>query len=85
MPKVQTAGKAKAFIFVSAEITGDGTAQSTAHGLGRVPDLVFVVPTDTAPATVGVYTATEGTHTADNVIVTVTNLKKYKVVAISSG
>lgn len=67
--------------FVSAEQTGNGAAQSIAHGLGLTPRAVLVIPTDTAPATVGAYTAVEGTHTATNVVVTVTNGKKYKVVA----
>jgi len=69
-------------VFVSTEQTGTGSSQSIAHGLGVTPSKVFVSPTDTAPATVGVYTATEGTHTATNVLVTVTSGKKYKVIAI---
>ena len=69
--------------FVSAEQTGTGSAQNIAHGLGVVPALVMVAPTDTAPATVGVYTVTEGTHDATNVIVTCTSGKKYKVLAIA--
>jgi hypothetical protein len=68
-------------IFVSAELTGTGGAQNVAHGLGVVPGLVFVAPTDTAPATIGVYTVTEGAHDATNVIVTVTSGKKFKVLA----
>lgn len=83
MATEKVAGLATNRIFVSSEITGSGSAQSTPHGLGKVPKLVLVVPTDTAPATVGVYTATEGVHTATNVIVTVTNLKKYKVWAFA--
>jgi hypothetical protein len=67
--------------FVSAEQTGNGSAQNVAHGLGLVPSAVLIVPTDTAPATTGAYTATEGTHTETNVVVTVTSGKKYKVFA----
>ena len=70
-------------VFVSAEQTGTGSAQSIAHGLGVVPSKVVIVPTDTAPATTGAYTATEGAHTSTNVVVTVTSGKKYKAVAIA--
>ena len=72
---------AKAKAFVSAEQIGNGTAQSIAHGLGVIPAAVLIVPTDTAPATIGDYTAVEGTHTSTNVVVTVTSGKKYKVMA----
>ena len=72
---------AKAKTFVSTEQTGDGTAQSIAHGLGATPAAVLIVPTDTTPATTGAYTAAEGTHTSTNVVVTVTSGKKYKVMA----
>ena len=68
-------------VFVSAEQTGNGSAQNIPHGLARVPSLVLVVPTDTAPATAGVYTVTEGSHDAVNCVVTVTSGKKYKVLA----
>jgi hypothetical protein len=68
-------------LFVSSEQTGTGSAQNVAHGLGVVPALVFLAPTDTSPATVGVYTVTEGTHDATNVVVTVTSGKKFKVLA----
>jgi len=70
-------------IFVSTEQTGDGNAQNIAHTLGVAPLAVFVAPTDTAPATTGAYTVTEGVHDATNVIVTVTASKKYKVMAIA--
>jgi hypothetical protein len=67
--------------FVSTEQTGTGSAQSIAHGLGRAPSLVLIAPTDTAPATTGAYTVTEGTHDATNIVVTVTTGKKFKVLA----
>lgn len=70
-------------IFVSAELTGTGSAQNVAHGMAVVPAAVFVAPTDTNPATLGQYTVTEGTHDAANVVVTVTLSKKFKVLAIS--
>ena len=67
--------------FVSTQQTGTGSPQNIAHGLGRVPTQVLVAPTDTAPATVGAYTVTEGTHTSTNVVLTVTSGKKFKVLA----
>jgi len=68
-------------IFTSTEQTGTGSAQNIAHGMARPPVHVLVIPTDTAPATIGQYTATEGAHDATNVIVTVTSGKKYKILA----
>jgi hypothetical protein len=64
--------KAKAMVFVSTEQTGNGASQNVAHGLTGTPSAVLIVPTDTSPATAGVYTAVEGT---------VTTGKKYKVFA----
>ncbi|MBT9144142.1 MAG: hypothetical protein DDT29_02558 [Dehalococcoidia bacterium] len=72
---------AKASVFISAEQTGNGLTQSVAHGLAATPAGVLIVPTDTAPATTGAYTAIEGAHTTTNVVVTVTSGKKYKVFA----
>lgn len=69
--------------FLSTEQTGTGSAQNVAHGLGVVPEIVIVYPTDTSPATVGVYTMVEGTHTTTNVVVTVTSGKKFKVFALA--
>lgn len=69
--------------FQSAEQTGTGSAQNVAHGLGVVPGLVLIYPTDTSPATAGVYAMVEGSHDATNVIVTVTSGKKFKVLAIA--
>lgn len=71
----------KAKLFVSTEQTGTGSAQNVAHGLAVTPAVVLIIATDTAPATVGVYTAVEGTHTATNVVATVTSGKKFKVLA----
>jgi hypothetical protein len=66
--------------FKSTEQTGDGTEQSIAHGLGRVPALVIVVPTNSSDTTA--YTFVEGTHTSTNVLVTATTGAKYKVIAL---
>lgn len=67
--------------FKSANQTGTGAAQNIAHGLGRVPTFVLVVPVDLTPATVGQYAATEGAHDATNVVVTVTTGKIFRVFA----
>jgi hypothetical protein len=64
--------------FLSAEITGNGSAQSTAHGLATVPTLVFAIPSN---MTAGAFVVAYGTHTDTNAIVTVTNGEKYRVVA----
>lgn len=76
-----TVTAAKAKVFQSTEQTGTGAAQNIAHGLGAIPSIVLIIPTDTAPATVGQYTAVEGAHDVTNVVVTVTTGKKYKVFA----
>jgi hypothetical protein len=67
--------------FISTEQTGTGSPQSIAHGMGIIPTRVTCIPTDTSPATAGVFTVTEGTHDATNAIVTVTSGKKFKLVA----
>jgi hypothetical protein len=69
-------------VFVSTEQTGDGNPQNIAHGLGVVPTQVFVSVTDLpdAAAETG-FVITEGAHTSTNVVVTVTNTVKYKVLA----
>lgn len=84
-PFVGTTGKLGTVskFFKSTEQTGNGSAQNIAHGLGVTPSLAFVLFTDTAPATAGVATMTEGTHDATNVVVTMTTGKKYKVVAFA--
>ena len=64
--------------FLSAEITGDGSAQSTAHGLATVPTLVFAIPSD---ITGGAFGVAYGTHTTTNAIATVTTGEKYRIVA----
>jgi hypothetical protein len=74
---------AKMSVFKSSEQTGTGSAQNIAHGLGVAPGLVIVYPTDTSPATAGVYAMTEGSHGSTNVVVTVTTGKKFKVVAFA--
>jgi hypothetical protein len=84
MAKKQIAGLAKVFMFVSAEQTATGNAQSVAHGLGKVPALVFVIPTS-HPGTpdTGAFDIAEGTHTFENVVLTVTADVTFKVVAVA--
>ena len=74
---------AKMNVFKSSVLTGTGSTQNVAHGLGSVPGLVMVYPTDTSVSTEGVYVATEGSHTSTNVEVTVTDGKKFIVVAFA--
>lgn len=68
----------KISFFKSTEQTGTGSAQNIAHGLGRTPTLVVVVPTSTNNG----HTFVEGTHTSTNVVVTATNGATYKVIAL---
>ena len=68
-------------IFVSTEQTGAGTAQNVPHGLGVVPFKVFFCLTEFA-GTADVDVA-PGTHTATNVVVTVTSGVKFQVVALA--
>lgn len=69
---------ATAAFFMSEPVTGNGSAQSTAHGFGSIPTLTFAVPVD---LTGGVYAVIHGTHTTTNCIFTVTTGEKYRVVA----
>jgi hypothetical protein len=64
--------------FKSGTITGTGTAQSTAHSLGRTPALVLVIMAEGGVAGV----VTEGAHDGTNVIVTAPSGMDYKVVAL---
>jgi len=70
-------------MFISAERTATGSVENVAHGLGVVPSAVVAVPTDTSPATAGVFTVTEGTHTTTNAVVTITASKKYKLLVFA--
>lgn len=63
---------------LSAEITGNGSSQDTAHGLGATPTLVFAIPSNLSG---GAAVVTYGTHDATNAKVTMTTGEKYRVVA----
>lgn len=69
---------APASVFLSTEQTGNGAPQNVAHGLGAVPALVFVVPSD---ITGGAFAVVYGSHTSTNAIITATTGEKYRVVA----
>jgi len=76
---------AKAAVFVSTEQAATGAPQNVAHGLGAVPSLVLVVPTDGhdgagSPGT-QMPDIAEGAHDATNVVVTVTAGASFKVLA----
>jgi len=68
--------------FHSAEITADGTEQSTAHGLGATPTLVIVYKTADTRGTWAAWSLVEGTHDATNVKVTGTSGIKYRIFAM---
>jgi len=67
-------------VFQSAEVTGNGASQNTAHGLGVVPSLCWAVFTNISG---GAATITIGAHDATNAKFTVTNGEKYRVYAIA--
>lgn len=64
--------------FKSTEQVGNGSEQDIAHGLGRVPSLVIVQPTELT----GIGSIVEGTHDGTNVKVTAVSGDKYKVIAL---
>lgn len=65
---------AKAAAFFSAQVSGTGSAQNVAHGLGATPSAVLIVPTDGG-------TAVPGTHDGTNVKFTGTSGKKFDILA----
>lgn len=65
-------------VYLSGSQTGNGSAQTFKHGLGCIPGFVLVQVDDEATAT-----ATLGTMTATDVVVTVTNAKTYKIAAFA--
>ena len=67
-------------VFVSAETASTGRAQNVAHGLGYIPSRVLVSFSE-----FGASEACDvalGTHTTDNVVLTVTNSRKFFVIAM---
>ena len=78
--EVATASTMGTGLFVSAEQTATGSAQNVAHTLGVVPSQVFIALTG-GPAAYTQPTVTQGTHTATNVVATVTLNWKFRVIA----
>jgi hypothetical protein len=76
---LQNAATSTQLAFISAPVTGNGSPQNTAHGLGVVPDLTIAIPQS---LTGGVYAVTAGAHTSTNAIFTATTGEAYTVVAI---
>lgn len=66
--------------FQSGSQTGTGSSQNVAHDLGAIPDMVIVQVDDESTAT-----AILGTHTATNIVLTVTNAKTFKILAWVNG
>jgi len=66
--------------FVSAEQTASGASQNVAHGLGSTPTKVLVSVTDNTASSN--FIIVEGSHTATDVVVTVTAGVKFKVLAM---
>jgi hypothetical protein len=64
--------------FKSTEITATGSNVDTAHGLGRTPALVLVIPTELT----GIGSLVEGAHDSTNIKVTGVSGDKYVIVAL---
>jgi len=67
--------------WLSAEVTGNGSAQNTAHTLERVSERVLVFLTG-GPGSYAQPTITQGAHTEAAVVVTVTTGWKYRVLGL---
>jgi len=69
-----------AYFWVSDQIVGIGSAQTTPHDLGFVPErvLAYLVA---GPAVYAAPSITMGTHTATDIVVTVTTDWTYRILA----
>lgn len=65
-------------MFLSSEVTGNGSEQDTAHGFGAAPSLAYAVFTELDGNAADI---AHGTHDATNCKFTVTTGQKYRVVA----
>lgn len=74
----RAAALATASMFLSAEVTGNGAEQDTAHGFGAAPTLAYAVFTELDGNAADI---AHGTHDATNCKFTVTTGQKYRVVA----
>jgi hypothetical protein len=64
----------------ASDVTGTGSLQNIAHGLGRSPLLVIVIPQiNTGGADINIV---EGAHDATNVKVTAPTTTKFRVLAL---
>ena len=64
----------------ASDVTGTGSLQNIAHGLGRSPLLVIVIPqVNTGGADINIV---EGAHDATNVKVTAPTTTKFRVLAL---
>lgn len=75
----RAAALATAAIFLSSEVTGNGSPQNTAHGFGATPSLVIAIPSNLSG---GAFVVTYGTHDATNCVVTATTGEKYRILAL---
>ncbi len=66
--------------FASVDVSGTGSSQNIAHGLGRTPGIVLFMLTEFAD-TLAVDIA-EGAHDGTNIVVTVTSGAKFSVLAL---
>lgn len=78
---VQVAGKAYTKQFVSAVLTGTGSQQTIAHGLGRTPDQVELA---VLVASAGFSVLQTAAPDATNIYVTATSTVEYQVKATST-
>ena len=74
-----TSGGTAGGYFLSGEVTGDGSSQDTAHGLGTTPGLCVAIASE---LTGGAFGVAAGTHDATNAKFTVTTGEKYRVLAL---
>lgn len=75
----RAAALATAAMFVSAEVTGNGSSQDTAHGLGATPSAVFASFTELDGNAADL---AYGTHDATNCKITATSGQKYRIIAL---
>lgn len=74
----RAAALATAAMFLSGEVTGNGSEQDTAHGLGAAPTIAYAVFTELDGNAADI---ANGTHDGTNCKFTVTTGQKYRVVA----
>lgn len=71
--------------FQSTVLTGTGSQQTIAHGLGVAPTLVLISAQDNTASgsTPFTFQLVEGSHTSTNLLVTATSGLKFKVIAFA--